>query len=478
MKYYLLLIIVFLTLGAQAQNTGIGLNNPSEIFHVDSTIKIGKNQTIPDSTRKNLLKFGDGAYVTIGEEFVDDQMNIKFGDLIFSKSQFSNGNGYIGILTNTPSANLDLNGSLRIRNANASANRVLTCLDGNGNATWSTVPPLTLPFSGSTAAASTAFKILETGTGFGAVDFEITNTANPVNALFTNSAGTGSTIFSQKSGTAGSAIIATVTDNTNTSPSMNIDTYGSGDVITAVARGTGIGARVLVNNVANTANALVVSTNGSGIPLYVNAGSSSSNVASFSTNNSLVAQIDKTGKGIFYGGVRIQNGNEGANKILTATDGLGNTDWQPMSTFMPAFRAYMTSNVSVTSATTTVTGYTENYDDAAAFNAATGIYTVPATGLYSFSATAAWLSTAAGNNVAYGCRISVNYSGGGNTYVSQVSVPSTTLAGYGISLNTGGEMKLSVGDQVRLEVFHSFGSSIVLSGGGNITTSFGGHRVY
>ena len=139
----------------------------------------------------------------------------------------------------------------------------------------------------------------------------------------------------------------------------------------------------------------------------------------------------------------------------------------------------MTNNLLVSSATITVTNYTEIYDDAAAFNPLPGIYTVPATGLYSFSASAAWASTAAGTNVNYLCRISVNYAGGGNTFVSQTAIPATTLPGYGITLNTGGELKLSTGDQVRLEVSHSSGSSITLYGGAtSSTTSFSGHRVY
>lgn len=138
-KASLLLVALCFIIFLKAQNVGVGVTSPSENLHVDSTIKIGKNSSIGSSTpgRKNLLKFGDGSYVTLGEEIGDDKLYIRYGDLIFSKSSGSTGSGYIGIGTELPTANMDINGTFRLRNNGAAAGAVLTS-DATGNATWQT----------------------------------------------------------------------------------------------------------------------------------------------------------------------------------------------------------------------------------------------------------------------------------------------------------------------------------------------------
>lgn len=120
-----------------AQNVGINVNSPTENLHVDSTIKVGKNTSITTSTpgRKNLLKFGDDNFVTIGEEVADDKMYLRYGDLILLRSTNSLGSGFIGVNTETPSAQMDINGTVRIRGNGAAAGKVLTS-DASGNATW------------------------------------------------------------------------------------------------------------------------------------------------------------------------------------------------------------------------------------------------------------------------------------------------------------------------------------------------------
>ena len=139
MKTNIPLIVIFLFMAniLRAQNVGINVTSPTAVLHVDSSIRIGKNQTITTSTpgRKNLLKFGDIDYVTIGEEVTDDKLYIRSGDVIFLKSLNSTGIGYIGIQTETPTANLDINGSLRIRTGVPAAGKILTS-DASGNATW------------------------------------------------------------------------------------------------------------------------------------------------------------------------------------------------------------------------------------------------------------------------------------------------------------------------------------------------------
>ena len=56
---------------------GIGISSPSERLHIDNgALKIG-NGISPADRSKNLLKFGDGSYVQIGEWEADDMLSFK-----------------------------------------------------------------------------------------------------------------------------------------------------------------------------------------------------------------------------------------------------------------------------------------------------------------------------------------------------------------------------------------------------------------
>lgn len=156
------IIIIIISLQVAAQNVGVNIATPSENLQVDSTIKVGKSATINAATpnRKNLLKFGDGDYVTIGEEQADDKLYMRFGDLILLKSSGSSGSGFIGVGTETPSASLDVNGSFRLRTG-AVNGRVLTS-DANGNASWQTPASFSLPFTGVDAGSGTSFIVSNT----------------------------------------------------------------------------------------------------------------------------------------------------------------------------------------------------------------------------------------------------------------------------------------------------------------------------
>ncbi|MDR1372202.1 MAG: hypothetical protein LBJ17_03615 [Dysgonamonadaceae bacterium] len=69
-------------------------------------LKIG-NSTSASERTKNLLKFGDGSYVQIGEWEADDLLSFKA-----TKFNFSNGN--VGIGTTSPTEKLEINGKLKI----------------------------------------------------------------------------------------------------------------------------------------------------------------------------------------------------------------------------------------------------------------------------------------------------------------------------------------------------------------------------
>ena len=183
-------ILMLITQLSFSQNVGIGITSPDERLHVDSVIRIGKNNAISTGTpgRKNLLKFGDGGYTSLGEELRDDKLYARFGDMVFMKSSGSTGNGFIGIQVDTPTANLDLSGTLRIRNG-AAAGSVLTG-DANGNATWQTPAPVNTSFLSSsefvTFASGASVKVPYTITGVpSTVNFDDFHTFNSSTHAFT-----------------------------------------------------------------------------------------------------------------------------------------------------------------------------------------------------------------------------------------------------------------------------------------------------
>lgn len=90
-------------------NVGIGTSQPIELLHVNNgALKIG--QSVSASARStNILKFGDGDYVTIGEFEADDELSFKA-----SKYNFTNGN--LGIGVTNPLYKLDVNGKMFLRN--------------------------------------------------------------------------------------------------------------------------------------------------------------------------------------------------------------------------------------------------------------------------------------------------------------------------------------------------------------------------
>lgn len=92
MKKIITALLLIFCINVFAQNIGVGTTIPDEKLQVDSVIRVGKNQTIPSgSTRKNLIKFGDGNYVTVGEQGKDDRLNMQAGSFAFK-----NGNGGVG----------------------------------------------------------------------------------------------------------------------------------------------------------------------------------------------------------------------------------------------------------------------------------------------------------------------------------------------------------------------------------------------
>ena len=88
---------------------GIGISSPSENLHVNGSMKIGNSTSASDRT-KNLLKFGDGNYVYMGEWEADDMLSFKAAKYNFT-------NGKVGYGVTSPRERLDINGSIILNGA-------------------------------------------------------------------------------------------------------------------------------------------------------------------------------------------------------------------------------------------------------------------------------------------------------------------------------------------------------------------------
>lgn len=84
---------------------GIGITSPTERLHINSgALKIGNSSSATDRAQ-NLLKFGDGSYVQIGEWEANNTMSFKANNYNFT-------NGNLGIGVTSPQYKLDVNGKM------------------------------------------------------------------------------------------------------------------------------------------------------------------------------------------------------------------------------------------------------------------------------------------------------------------------------------------------------------------------------
>ncbi len=135
MKQFFSIVAFFFNVQVIAQNVGIGIATPDEKLQVDSIIRVGKNAVIPlNGTKQNLIKFGDGNFVTVGEQDKDDR-------LVMKASSFTFKTGSVGIGVDSAKEKLDVAGNANISgqlklNGNAGlANQVLM-KDASNNAVW------------------------------------------------------------------------------------------------------------------------------------------------------------------------------------------------------------------------------------------------------------------------------------------------------------------------------------------------------
>ncbi len=181
MKKYIFLSVCLMNLTISfSQNTGIGTTSPLEKLHIDSgNIKIGR--TVLASGQSNLLKFGDGNFVTVGESDVDDQMSLTASYFLFRSNGGFGGRVGIGVLSGVPSAQLEVNGPVKITDGSEGNGKVFVS-NSNGLGSWSPSVSFGAHRSGGTIAlpgAATATLVCD------ATDYDINAAYNNTNGQYT-----------------------------------------------------------------------------------------------------------------------------------------------------------------------------------------------------------------------------------------------------------------------------------------------------
>jgi len=146
MKLFFTLILSVSLSFLYAQKVGIGLTNPQEKLHVDSSIKIGVGAWT-SSIHNRFFKIGDGNNVTIGEVGLDDRLEFSAREFLFRNSGgYPGNNGKVGININTsPTAFLEVNGDVKITDGNQGSGKVLTS-SSDGTGSWQNLPAVNSAF--------------------------------------------------------------------------------------------------------------------------------------------------------------------------------------------------------------------------------------------------------------------------------------------------------------------------------------------
>ncbi len=256
MKKLFTIIGLFVSIISNAQNVGIGETAPNEaklqVSTADSAVVLLHNSNNSLGFIKTAQYFKTGNFYSGGIGTIGSGGTYRMGFFTYGGSNAASllerltilDGGNVGIGTITPTAKLEVNGTLKISGGSPGAGKVLTS-DANGLASWATPSGagLTLPYSGSLASASGYL-------------FNLTNTET------TQGEGFVTTINSINSGSAVAGVAA------NTSPAgtlvagvraANFSTNANGVGLWAFHAGTG---SAIYANTANGIGANISSTNG------------------------------------------------------------------------------------------------------------------------------------------------------------------------------------------------------------------------
>nr|MCU0376221.1 hypothetical protein [Chitinophagaceae bacterium] len=132
MKHYSILLLLMLKLmGTRAQNVGIGTNAP-----------VAPLTVVPNNAGKGIIQKSSGVevgfYTNNESAYIQTWSNhsLFFATNNGNASMALSPSGFLGIGSISPTATLDVNGSVRIRGGSPTPGAVLTSVDENGNAVW------------------------------------------------------------------------------------------------------------------------------------------------------------------------------------------------------------------------------------------------------------------------------------------------------------------------------------------------------
>ncbi|RYY67089.1 MAG: hypothetical protein EOO13_14995, partial [Chitinophagaceae bacterium] len=183
---FLLLLLCSSIQSLQAQNVGVGEDNPVngklQVKAADSAVLLLHNSAASGSNVKTGLYFKTGNSYSGSVATIGTSATHRLGLFTFGGSSPSAllervtvlDNGRVGINNTEPTAQLDVQGTVKISNGTQGAGKVLTS-DASGNASWQ-----------APAALNTGFKAFMLGTNIGAnsnlnIPF---STASPLDGKF------------------------------------------------------------------------------------------------------------------------------------------------------------------------------------------------------------------------------------------------------------------------------------------------------
>ena len=172
------------------------------------------------------------------------------------------------------------------------------------------------------------------------------------------------------------------------------------------------------------------------------------------------------------GNVKIIDGNQGANKVLTS-DASGLASWKPAANPSTAsFRATKTANqISFSGSSNTMNFGSTDYNDGSNFSS--DQFVVPTTGVYHFDIKLMWILTAIGA-VKYSLIVSLN-SGFSATELSRSQYIVDGSVSGNMTTDLSLDIKLTAGQNVYVMSYQNSGANqSVLS----LFSAFSGHRLY
>ncbi len=193
---------------------------------------------------------------------------------------------------------------------------------------------------------------------------------------------------------------------------------------------------------------------------------SNGNVGIGTTNPSSKLEIN--------GQVKITGGAPANGKVLTS-DASGLATWQDNANPNIAFSARLNNDINaVTGTETQLQDFSEKFDDGNNFNPVTGVFIIPAAGVYQFSLNVSWSSASTLSDIPTTIRIKVN-----TTIIRQFTHKVQLNSSWGSTTFISGIVKANASDQITFTALYASGTQVTVDGGiSNSNTDVSGFRIY